>query len=68
MTQQSALTAVNPEQLNDAPMLDPVDPPDPQRIDWNRPYTMEGGRRRNPSYLVQDGLRFDPQTGKLKGG
>ena len=37
----------------------------PKCIDWTRPYTQEG-RRRN-SYLVQDGLRFDPQTGELMG-
>lgn len=36
-----------------------------RRIDWNRPYTLEG--RRHNSYLVQDGMRFDPQTGLMVG-
>jgi hypothetical protein len=35
-------------------------------LDRNRPYTIEG-RYTYPAYLVQDGLWFDPDTGKVVG-
>jgi hypothetical protein len=66
---QPAPLVLNPAQLQDAPVLSPSQPPDSprERIDWTKPYTIEGGRRRNPAHLVQDGLRYDPRSGELVG-